>query len=416
LPICEKCSSDNVQSRGASYYCKDCGRYTKQDSRTFTDNRQSNTAEVSAQIPRIMSDKDLLKFLEVDTNEWEVTKVVYGKSEGYRKDRRVQWEVVDGKVKQGYVDDSGELLIKPMFSVKVWLKKKVAEIAARNEVELIKKEAIAYAPKYKIIQRTKQHKDAYLYEIAMPDLQLGRLVQVEEAGIASSPDLYVKKAAQAIQELLEVPYPIERILFPIGNDFFNSNTAEMMTAHGTKQQDDVRWQRTYLLGKRMVIEAVETMTTIAPVDLMIIKGNHDEERIFYFGDTLESWFHNNPNVTVDNRPIGRKYYPYGKVLLGFAHGYYERDSKLDALMAHKVPDMWAASRFREWHLGDKHHKKDTLIKTDEMENGVMVRIFRSLADPSVWEFDKGFDGSLRAAEGLLWHKERGLKAQFTAAA
>jgi hypothetical protein len=189
-----------------------------------------------------------------------------------------------------------------------------------------------------------------------------------------------------------------------------------MTAHGTKQQDDVRWQRTYLLGKRMVIEAVETMTTIAPVDLMIIKGNHDEERIFYFGDTLESWFHNNPNVTVDNRPIGRKYYPYGKVLLGFAHGYYERDSKLDALMAHKVPDMWAASRFREWHLGDKHHKKDTLIKTDEMENGVMVRIFRSLADPSVWEFDKGFDGSLRAAEGLLWHKERGLKAQFTAAA
>jgi hypothetical protein len=404
-----------VQSRGKRTYCKRCGKYGTRTTQTFTENRQSNTAEVSANVPRIMSDKDLLKFLEVDLMEWEVTKVVYGKSEGYRKDRRVEWEVVDGKVKRGYVDDSGELLIKPLFSVKVWLRKKVEEIAARNEVELIRKEAIAYAPKYKAIRHPKQ-KDAYLYEIAMPDLQLGRLVQVDEAGTASSPDLYVKKAEQAIQELLEVPYPIERILFPIGNDFFNSNTAEMMTKHGTPQQDDVRWQRTYMLGKRMIVQAIETMTTIAPVDVVIIKGNHDEERIFYFGDTLESWFHNNPNVTVDNRPIGRKYYQYGKVLLGLAHGYYERDNKLDALMAHKVPDMWAASRYREWHLGDKHHKKDTLIKTDEMENGVMVRIFRSLADPSVWEFDKGFDGSLHAAEGLLWHKERGLKAQFTAAA
>jgi hypothetical protein len=380
----------------------------------FTEHRQSNIAEVSAIVPRIMSDKDLLKFLDVDMSEWRITKVVYGKSEGYRKDRRVEWEVRDGKVIHGSVDDSGQLLIKPLFSVKAWLEKKVEEIAARNEVELIKKEATAYAPKYKLIKRPKQ-KDAYLYEIAMPDLQLGRLVQAEEAGAKSSPDLYVKKAEQAIQELLEVPYPIEKILFPIGNDFFNSNTAEMMTKHGTPQQDDVRWQRTYMLGKRMVIQAVETMTQIAPVDVVIIKGNHDEERIFYFGDTLASWFHNNPNVTVDNRPIGRKYYQYGKVLLGLAHGYYERDSKLDALMAHKVPDLWAASRYREWHLGDKHHKKDTLIKTDEFENGVMVRIFRSLADPSVWEFDKGFDGSLRAAEGLLWHKERGLKAQFTAA-
>jgi hypothetical protein len=360
-----------------------------------------------------MSDKDLLKFLGVDQSEWRITKVIYGKSEGYRKDRSVTWDVEDGKVIHGRVRDSGQLLIKPLFSVKVWLEKKVKEIAARNEVELIKKEAIAYAPKYRAIKYPKQ-KDAYLYEIAMPDLQLGRLVQAEEAGTASSPDLYVKKAEQAISELLAIPYPIERILFPIGNDFFNSNTAEMTTAHGTKQQDDVRWQRTYKLGKTMIVQAIETMTTIAPVDVVIIKGNHDEERIFYFGDTLASWFHNNPNVTVDNRPTGRKYYSYGKVLLGFTHGYYERDNKLDALMAHKVPDLWAASKWREWHLGDKHHKKDTLIKTDEFENGVMVRIFRSLADPSVWEFDKGFDGSLRAAEGLLWHKERGLKAQFTA--
>jgi hypothetical protein len=418
---CPKCSSSNTRPRGDRLHCKDCGARPLRDKQgqgareTFTVNKDNGTATICGNVPENMSEKELVKHFKIDLSRWRIKQIEYGNSQGYRKDRQVVWDVIDGHVTYGKVRDTGKMLIVNLVSVRILLVEKTAEIAARNEVELIKKQALAYAPKYKAIKYPKQ-KDAYLYEVQMPDLQLGRLVMEEEAGIASSPDLYVAKAEKAINELLAIPYPIERILFPIGHDFFNSNTAEMTTAHGTKQQDDVRWQRTYILGKRMIIQAIETMTTIAPVDVLIIKGNHDPERIFYFGDTLASWFHNNPNVTIDNRPIGRKYYQYGKVLLGFAHGYYERDNKLDALMAHKVPEMWARSAWREWHLGDKHHKKDTLIKTDELENGVVVRIFRSLADPSVWEFDKGFDGSLHAAEGLLWHKEHGLKAQFTAAA
>jgi hypothetical protein len=238
----------------------------------------------------------------------------------------------------------------------------------------------------------------------------------EEAGLDSNPELYMARAEEAVNELLTINYPIERILFPLGNDFFNSNTSENMTAHGTPQRDDVRWQKTYKLAKKSMISLIETMSQIAPVDVMIIKGNHDEERIFYFGDTIQSWFHKNPNVTVDNRPIGRKYYTFGKVLLGLAHGCYERDIKLDSLMAYEVPKLWAASQYREWHLGDKHHKKDTLILTDELENGVIIRILRSLASPSVWEYDKGFVGSLKAAEGFLWNNETCLFGQFTARA
>lgn len=381
----------------------------------FTETRTDNSAEVSARVPRIMSDRDLLKFLKVDQKQWRITKVVYGKSEGYRKDRKVKWKVVNGKVIHGDVDDSGKLLIKPLFSVKVWMEKKTQEIAARDEVEMIKKEALAYVPRYKLIRYPKK-RDGLLYEVMMPDLHLGRLVDAEEAGYESSPDLFVKKAECAIQKLLCKPFPVERFLFPIGNDFFNVNNSENLTAHGTPQREDPRWQRTYLLGKRMIIHAIESMTAIAPVDILIIKGNHDEERIFYFGDTLFSWFHNNRNVTIDARPIGRKYYSYGRVLLGFAHGYYEKENKLDALMAQKVPDLWAHSTFREWHLGDKHHKKEMIIKTEELQNGVVVRIHRSLADPSVWEFDKGFDGTLHAAEGLLWHKDSGLEGQFPAMA
>lgn len=383
--------------------------------RTFTENRKKNSAEVSAEIPRIMSDDDLLDFLGVDRSEWRIVKVIYGKSEGYRKDRKVSWHVVDGKVVSGDVEDSGDLLIKPLFSVKVYLERKVEEKKAESEVEFIKRQATTYAPKYRKIKYQKS-KDGYMYEIAMPDLQLGRMVQEQEAGAASDPDLYVSIAEKAINKLLSYSelYKINKILFPIGNDFFDSNTADNTTAHGTPQRDDPRWQRTYELGKRVIIQAVEQMSQIAPVDVLIVKGNHDEERIFYFGDTLASWFHRNPDVTVDNRPMGRKYYRYGNVLIGFAHGYYERPVSLDGLMAYEVPDLWAKSKYREWHLGDKHHKKDMLLKTNEHENGVVVRILRSLAPPSVWEYDKAFVGSLKAAEAFLWSASDGLTAQFTA--
>lgn len=404
LPIAGRYHRDDMKKTNAP---------TRQRKRIFKENRKNNTAELTAEVPRIMSDQQLLNFLGVDKSQWTITKVIYGKSEGYRKDRSVEWDVDEGKVTRGRVRDSGKLLIKPLFSVKLYLEKKVQEIAVRNEVAILKSELLNYSPKYKRIKYRK-HKAGYLYEIAMPDLQLGRLVQEDEAGKASTPDEYIERTEHAIYELLNIPFDVERLLFPIGNDFFNSNTAENMTAHGTPQRDDVRWQRTYRLAKKMMVGFVESMSVIAPVDVVVIKGNHDEERIFYFGDTLVSWFHNNPNVTVDNRPIGRKYYAYGKVLLGLAHGYYEKDVKLDSLMAYEKPDLWAKSIYREWHLGDKHHKKDTLIKTDELENGVMVRILRSLAPPSVWEYDKGFVGSLKAAEGFLWHKEQGLKAQFTA--
>ena len=371
---------------------------------------KNNTTTISAKVPRIMSDKDLLKFLKVNMKEWRLLRVEYGKSEGYRKDRQVYWKVINGKVKSGSVKDSGKLLIEPMFSVKVFLESKVHEIDTRNEVELLKKQATSYAPKYKLIKRQKP-KGGYMYEIMMPDLHLGRLIDSDETGYDASPDLFISRAEKSIDELLDIPYPIEKILFPIGNDFFNVNHIDNKTVHGTSQPEDPRWRRTYTLGKEMIIHKIETMTTIAPVEVLIVPGNHDETKIWYFGDSLRSWFHNNPNVTVDNRAVGKKVYRYGNVLILFSH--YESPVKADTLLQSKAPELWAKTRYHEIHLGDKHHKIDTLVKTHELDNGVMVRVFRSLADPSVWEYDKGFDRSLHAAEGLLWHKDTGLKAQFT---
>lgn len=364
---------------------------------------------------RLISLDDILRQYKISQNEWEVEKYIVKTTEGYRKDRQVEWDVDDGVVTHGKVRDSGKMLIVILYHHEVRLTRKTEEIRANMVINDLTVKAQSFSPKYQKINYN-VHDENYLYEIALPDLQLGRLVLEEETNSSNSVDLAVENAKNALYKLIGYTkdLPINRILFPIGNDFFDSNTAEGTTVHGTPQRDDVRWQRTFNLAQKLIVDVTDKLSVIAPVDLVVVGGNHDEERIFYFGKTLDAWYHNNPNVKVDCEPKLRKYYQHEKNLIGLTHGYYEKNEILANLMAYEKPEMWASSKNREWHLGDKHHKKDVIFKTDELINGVVVRILRSLALPSVWEYNKGFVGSLKAAEAFVWHPENGVIMQFTA--
>lgn len=412
---CPKCGSERIQSRGNDVYCHDCKKYSKLTEKQSVEYGDDYIKVVAAS-RRIRSVDDAVREFGIDLNEWEIRPPVKIKTtEGYRKDRTVNWKVRDGKVESGDVNDSGKMLVVPLYHVEIYFVRKTQEIQTKNIVDELVKDAKKHAPKYPKIKYKKQ-KDGMLFELEMPDFQLGRLVMADEAGESSSPDEYIKMANNAVDELLSytASFPISRIVFPLGNDYYNSNSAENMTAHGTPQRDDVRWQRTYRLGRKFAVGLIDRLSAIAPVDVLVIPGNHDEERIFYLGDALELFYSKNPNVTVDNSAKKRKYYAWEKCLLGLTHGYFEKIDSLAALMPYEAAEHWGGSVAREFHLGDKHHKKDMQTKTEEMPNGVVVRLLRSLAPPSVWEFDKGFVGSLKAIEGFLWHPERGVKVQLTA--
>ena len=59
----------------------------------------------------------------------------------------------------------------------------------------------------------------------------------------------------------------------------------------------------------------------APVRVVVVPGNHDEESMLHMGDALEALYENTlTHVTVDNsRPL-MKAYKYGECLLIFDHG------------------------------------------------------------------------------------------------
>ncbi len=72
-------------------------------------------------------------------------------------------------------------------------------------------------------------------------------------------------------------------------------------------------------------ESIEELMKIK--NLVYIKGNHDEDKIFYMGVALEIAYENSPKVIIDNTRLQRKYYKYGQNLFGFAHGDKEKKTK-----------------------------------------------------------------------------------------
>jgi hypothetical protein len=364
--------------------------------------------------PRIMSQQELMEAYGIDPKKWRVEKYIIRTSEGYRKDRSVSWHVENGNVIQGDVEDSGKMLVVPLYHMELRLVRKEKEIKARDAIEIQIKDARKFAPKYPKIEYV-PHDHGMLYEIAMPDIHFGRLTWHEET--SNDYDIKIAKTVvrAALSRLLQYTggYDVDRILLPIGNDFFNVNSKSNTTVGGTPQDEDTRWQKTFRAGRMLMVEVIDACAAIAPVDVLLIPGNHDEEKLFYLGDALASWYHNSNNVSINNEARSRKYYDFGKVLLGFTHGDTTMMKKLPNVMQFEVPQLWGNSLYREWHTGHWHHKSDLLMEVDE-QVGITMRILRSLVPEDAWTFGKGLVGSLRAAEAFLWHPNDGLVAQFTA--
>jgi len=371
---------------------------------------EGNSIRVISVSTQKKTEEDLVKEYNIDLNKWRIKAFHIKTSQGYRKDRQVDWRVDDGKVLYGDVHDSGKMLVVTLHHSELVLERKTEEIQTRMICEQIIKDAAEYAPVYEKITYPKKT-GKMMYEIDMPDIHFGRLTWEEESGENYDIRIAENMVTKVLEELLTYTelFPIKKILLPLGNDFYNVNSKSNTTVGGTPQQEDTRAAKTFRRGLQLAIKMIETCSQIAPVDVLIIKGNHDEERVFYLGEALHAWFHTNPQVFVDNRAVSRKYYLYGKNLLGFTHGGEFKIDKLPSIMPTEVPDLWAKSQYREWHLGHIHHK----FEVNE-ENGVVVRFLRSLVPIDAWTFDKGFVGAQKAAESFVWDPNKGLLAQFTA--
>tara|TARA_R110002050_G_scaffold69859_3_gene151016 strand:- start:53 stop:1195 length:1143 start_codon:yes stop_codon:yes gene_type:complete len=303
--------------------------------------------------------------------------------------------------------DKNEIKPEDVASVKFWQTmsgKQRFSVVTKSETKSIrdiKKEiedfTFTYSPKKINSYFYEPALDPVAYEISLPDIHYGKLHELSLKAVEDQFMSIVKELVAKAEGL-----NIERFILPIGNDGMNSEGMRMSTTKGTPQQDNGGWKDTFTGYWKLMVKAIDFLKSIAPVDVIVISGNHDFERMFYAGDVISGWFRNDLGVTVNNHYDSRKYYEYGENMIMFTHGDKEKPADMPLIMATEQPEMFARTSNREAHCGHLHK---------EMVNeyrGIKVRFIPSICPNDEWHKQMGYEAK-RTGQAYIWNKQRGLE-------
>lgn len=365
---------------------------------SITYSESGNVANVLLPETRICTLDQLLEHCGFDKDVWEV----------------VTWEA--NKWEVGAKDKNKNVQIHPLYQVKARFKKRESvELAKQVIDDLILKakgQMPVVAPYLHVLSG-----ERVMVTINTPDLHMNKLAWEEETGENYDTRIAETRYKVSVEDLLQKSVASHRnrislITHPIGNDLFNVDGKTGTTTGGTPQNTDSRHQKVFRKVLLMKIAAIERMTEVAPVHVVIVPGNHDEETSFYLGMALEMYFANNANVTVDNLACLRKFVEFGENMLMYCHGDKAID-KLPMIMATSQKEMWARTSFREAHCGHFHKNKVYgRIDVDE-HHGVVVRVLPSLCGTDAWHAGMGYVGNLKSAQAYIYGEEQGLVGFYT---
>lgn len=353
-----------------------------------TSEQTKDTWTITLPQTRIHTLEELIEYCQVDLAVWSVDRFTVNK-----------WEM-------GAKNDDGKVIVTPLYQVKAFLKRKTG-IDPKKEIEDLK--AISKkdfkSPPRAVPNPTK----GLMLELALFDLHAGKLAWSRETGGGNyDTKIAVETFWRAFHSLLQstAHYKFESILYIVGQDLLNSDNVEGQTTAGTPQSNDGRFHKTFTTVRQMNVEAIEKLRQIAPVHVITMGGNHDRLSTWMVGDSLQMYYRNYKDVTIENSPLPRKYFQFGKNMLMICHGDKGKRADYPLTMSTEQPHMWGDTLFREAHTGHLHTSR-----LDE-KHGVRVRILPALCPPDSWHSSNFYIGNLQSAEAFVWHREKGLLANY----
>jgi len=349
----------------------------------------SDKGVVTTKSWKITTVEDALERADIDIEEWEVERYLVN-----------SWEVtMGGEPPETYTN----------WQVKLWLKRKIPSILEVRKDILIE-EMSKYSPIY-TYPYIETPLERFMYEIDLFDIHYGKKAWEVETGENYDCDIAESRSLHAMAYHLsqlngKIP---ELILLPIGNDFLHIDTPEGTTTKGTSQDSDDRLTMLFRNGVHLLVHMIEMCASVAPTEVVVVPGNHDMISTINVATALEGWFYHNDRVSIDDSPMERKYKSYGSNLIGFVHG--SRDDpppdKLPLIMAEEMKEAWSTAKFKEWHTGHTHKKKELKYLSADSFGGVTFEVIPSITGTDKWHYQKGFIGTLKRSVAQTWDYERG---------
>lgn len=328
------------------------------------------------------------------------------------------WKIEDATVNRwemGAKLPDGRIAVTPLCQVKIRLKPR-----AKDDPELVGKAILEQVRKLAnhkpVACKVKPCRDSHMLELSFPDLHLGKLAWGPEAGENYDLDIATAVYRDVLAKLMGRTFiaKIEKFLLPVGNDLIHCDSFEGTTTSGTHVDYDGRWAKMLAKARTLMIETIDMLRETAPVQVLVVPGNHDRKATLALGEVLHAYYSRDKFVDVCNQPTLRKYVNFGSNLLGFTHGDKESHNSLPHIMIREQADLYSRCVYKYWHLGHLHTRREVKHTHGDTHAGVEVKIIPSLSGTDAWHYEKGFVTSVKAAAAFLYHRDDGCVGEFYA--
>ena len=397
----------NDKINGRKYQRKDT-KHQEQETNQFSKQESRDNCTISTKSFKIRTVEEALKYADIDMDIWEVDRVTINSWEVPRKDIKKSIKY-DGKERFGDETDTGQFNTKTLWQVKVSLKRKIG-FPVLDALKHIT-DTIRDNPPEMISINYQSVDNPHLLEISLVDHHFGKLC-INGEGLKNSENLYLNAVDNLLKKVSN--YNIEKIILPLGSDFFHIDNKENKTARGTPQDVDAHITEIFKTGCMAVVKSIYKMRQIAPVKVLYVPGNHDFMTSFYLSEFIRAWFNGDKSVEVDTNKLPRKYEIYGKTLIGYTHGNEERVNDLARLiMSENIGNKEISNvEYFEYHKGHYHRKKQMNYVNGDTIGNVKIVDLPSLCGTDFWHYTKGYVGAKRAAEAYIYNKEFGNIGHF----
>jgi hypothetical protein len=264
-------------------------------------------------------------------------------------------------------------------------------------------------PNHIQIIRTESDEESHCLLIDPSDIHINKLCSAFETGEDYNSQIAVNRVKDGVASIIQKSkgFNIDKVVLIVGNDVLNTDNAKNATTKGTSQDVHLKWFDAFIMAKQLYIDVIETLVSIANLEIVYNVSNHDEMSGFFLMDSLYSWYNEHPNIEFNRSPAHRKYTTYGKNLIGTTHGDGAKQNDLPLLMCHEASNHWHECKHRYWFTHHVHHKTSKDIMSVQIES------LRSPSPADSWHHKSGYQHSPLAIEGFIFHKEYGQVARLT---
>lgn len=251
--------------------------------------------------------------------------------------------------------------------------------------------------------------------LSLSDLHLDKKSYIEETGEVGNTELSMHRALHAAIDIIdraEAAHDITRIYIIGGNDFFHANSAANTTKKGTPLDVDGRWNTSFKKGLSLITDIIEYAKTIAPVEYITVLGNHSPEREFYLSVSLEAFYRNDEDVTVETVNNVRKYFRFGNSAFMLSHEFGNKEKDLPVIFAIENAKDFAESKYKYVLSGHIHSRKETMYTGTSEQYGIVHKVMPSLSSTDAWHYENLFIANQKSCIGLVVNSKYGQIAEL----